>query len=309
MKNGFLTYLVAKNRSRNLKWRVPSAMVAAIAFLFAFQGFSRADDDHNSRADDDHEATAITTCEDISQPGRYYLEIDLKQCNGFSITASDVELDLRGHTIQGLGPSTPSALITANGGTTGLYHIKIEGPGTLTGGLVGVLFLNVHHSQVDELVVAGNTFGIWVAGNMVVPVTNLGTVVKPADLRSVQTIPGTAPTDNEFRDNVVAGQTADGFTVIDSDQNLFIHNNLSGNGGVGLDLLSGNYNMVRHNTVDSNVGVGIFASGSGNRIDHNTALGNLGNTLDLEDETAGCTNTWTDNSFNFSFSAFPSCIR
>jgi parallel beta-helix repeat protein len=143
------------------------------------------------------------------------------------------------------------------------------------------------------MVVAGNTFG---------------TVVKPADLRSVQTIAGTASTDNEFRDNVVAGQTIDGVDVINSDQNLFIHNNLSGNGGVGLNLLTSN-NMVRHNTVDSNDDVGISAAGSGNTIDDNTTLGNLGNLVNLRDVNGDCThNTWTDNSFN-SNSVIPDCIQ
>jgi len=71
MKKGFSTYLVAKNRNNNLKWRVPSAMLAGIALLFPFQGFSRADDDHR--------ATAITTCSTIiNEAGRYFLANDLK---------------------------------------------------------------------------------------------------------------------------------------------------------------------------------------------------------------------------------------
>jgi hypothetical protein len=101
-------------------------MLAGIALLFAFQGFSR--------ADDDHKANEITTCGIISKAGRYFLANDLKMCNGISITGGDVELELRGHTIQGLGPAITSALINANGGATGLSNIEIEGPGTLTGG-------------------------------------------------------------------------------------------------------------------------------------------------------------------------------
>ena len=269
-------------------------MLAGIALLFAFQGFSR--------ADDDHEATAITDCNTgISLRGRYYLAKDLNMCSGFSITASDVELELRGHTIQGFGPSITSVLIniiSADGGTTSLYRIKIEGPGTLTGGAIGILFQNVHDSRVNNLVVAGNAFGIVVAGTPVGQGNIFGTVVKAADLRRVQTIVGTGSTDNEFRDNVVAGQIMDGVDVT-VPHNRFIHNNLSRNGGHGL-LLTADNNIVSHNTVDSNRTIGIDVFGSGSIIDHNTALGNA---IDLQDENNGiCTdNTWTDNSFNSPF--------
>src|SRR6267143_441053 len=101
MKNGFFTHLAAKNRRNKLKWRVASVMLAGIALLLALQGFSRADDD-----DHDHDATAITDCKAtfmINNPGRYFLANDLKQCLGvgISITVSDVQLELRGHTIEG----------------------------------------------------------------------------------------------------------------------------------------------------------------------------------------------------------------
>jgi parallel beta-helix repeat protein len=164
-------------------------------------------------------------------------------------------------------------------------------------------------------VVVGNAFGIFVAGTVVVPGNNFGTMVKAADLRSVRTIAATESTDNEFRDNVVTGQTINGVTVFGANQNRFIHNNLSGNGlstnGLcnngcyGLLFLSANNNIARHNTADSNVGFGIDVLGSRNIIDDNIALGN--SQSDLRDEIGDClNNTWTDNSFN---SNSPGCIK
>jgi parallel beta-helix repeat protein len=240
----------------------------------------------------------------ISQPGRYFLLNDLKQCPDFgvSIAASKVELELRDHTIQTMPAS--GGPINANGETTGLIDIEIEGPGTLTGGFAGILFQNVHHSRVTNLVVVGNAVGIEVAGSIVVSGNTIGTVVKAADLRRVQTVAGTGSTDNEFRDNVVADQTLAGVAVIDGNHNHFIHNNLSGNLGLGLFLISGNKNTARHNTVDANGSIGIFAFGSENIFDDNTAVGNF--PTDLEDGNGVCANTWTDNSFN---SASPDCIH
>jgi parallel beta-helix repeat protein len=294
MQNGFLPYFIATNRRNNLRWRVPSAMLAGIALLFPFQGFSRADDDH------DHEATAITDCSTvINNAGRYFIANDLKMCQDFgvSITVSDVKLELRGHTIQ--GPSIKSGLINADGGDTGLSNIEIEGPGTVAGGTTGICFQNVQHSQVNNLVVVGNSFGIVAAGSIKdVNVSLCGSMVKAADFESVPPIPGISSDDNEFRDNVVAGQMVDGVFVFGSKQNRFIHNNLSANGGDGLHLLASN-NIVSHNTVDSNVGIGILVVIPGNIIEDNTALGNF---VDLQDGSGVCTNnTWTNNSINSPF--------
>jgi parallel beta-helix repeat protein len=204
-------------------------MVAAIALLFAFQGFSRADDDHNSQADDDHEATAIPDCNTgISLPGRYFLDRDLKQCNGLSITASDVELDLRGHTIQGLGPLITNVLIniSADGGTTSLHDIEIKGPGTLTGGGIGISFQNVHHSRVNNLVVAGNFDGVAV----------------------------TESDQNDFIHNNLSGNSDIGLSLLtNGNNNIVRYNTVDSNVSIGI-LALGSGNIIDHNTALGNLG-------------------------------------------------------
>jgi hypothetical protein len=307
MKNGFLTHLVAKNRGNKLKWRVVSAMLAGIALLFAFQGFSRAEDEG-------HGATAITDCQVtfvISNPGRYFLANDLKQCPGvaISISASDVKLELRGHTIQGplvQGASTilaESADLGATMGATKLFNIEIAGPGTVTGGSPGGIdFENVHRSWVHNLVLVQNTDGI---------------DVNASDPTNDQTIAATASTDNEFLDNVAAANFSNGIAVNGGNENRFIRNNLGGNSLDGLHLSNGNNNVVHQNTADSNgvngIEVGTLGSvntGSGNTIDGNIALGNnaqVSGGADLADQNNNCTqNTWTNNSFN---SNSPGCIQ
>lgn len=269
MKNGFLTDLVAKDRRNKLNWRVSSALLAAIALLFSLQGFSRAVDD------DDHSATAIFDCRQgpymIKNPGLYFLANDLKQCafGGIFITVSDVQLELRGHTIE--GTTIGVSMIKVNG-AAGLSNIKIEGPGTVTGGLAGIEFYNVCRSLVHNVAVVGSNDGI---------------DINATDFSCDQAIRDTAATYNEFRDNVVqnvfrdnvvADSIAYGIQVNGGNDNLFIHNNLSGNGFDGLLLSNAKNNVVLQNTVDANLGNGInFAMlGSGNTIDieNNTALGN-----------------------------------
>jgi parallel beta-helix repeat protein len=295
MDDGFFTYLVAKNRRNNLKWRVPFAILGGIALLFASQGFSRA-------ADESHDAIAITACDTvINNAGLYFLANDLKQCdNAITIAVSDVKLELRGHTMQGV-LANPLAfadyIIKAQGGTTGLSNIEIAGPGTVTGGLAGIDFENVHRSRVHNLVVVGNDDGIDVIAG--VPSTD-------------PNFAATASTDNEFRDNVVTANFFNGIYVNGGNENRFIHNNLGGNASDGLFLLNANHNVARQNTADANGqnGIEIGTLGSGNTVEDNTALGNAVQTLadvDLVDQNGNCTqNHWTGNSFNFNF---PSCIQ
>jgi parallel beta-helix repeat protein len=324
MKNGFLA-LVAKNRGNKLKWKIASATLTGIALLFAFQGFSRA-------ADDDRNATAITNCTDptminITQAGRYFLANDLVQCNpGISITVSDVKLELRGHTIQGASGIT-SGLISVNGGAAVLSNIEIAGPGTVTSGILGsygIDFENVHRSRVYNLVIVANgTDGIVV--NTTIP-TNASTASTDQEFHDNEfydnviagnnnngiTVNG--GTNNEFRDNAIAGNGFDGIVVNGGNENRFIHNNLSGNGSDGLHLLNANNNIARRNTADSNVlGNGIDVLGSGNTIDQNTALGNV-LSFDLVDENnqtepnSNCLNLWTNNSFNTNSPSPGSCF-
>jgi len=299
MKNGFLTYFVAKNRRNDLNWRIPSAMVAAIALLFAFQGFSRADDDHNSWGDDDHEAAPITTCGVISQSGRYFVANDLTHCNsGLSITVSKVKLELRGHTIQADAIAAPLIIVKEEGGAS-LFNIEIEGPGTVTGGTAGIEFDNVHGSWVHNVVAAGNEDGIDIGASGC-------TTINP-------TISATASTDNVFSDNVAAANFFCGISVNGGNHNSFIHNNLTGNFSDGLLFFNAKNNTARRNTVDANGfnGIDIGVLGSENIIDHNTAFGNATNhsngAVDMMDQNNNCTqNTWTNNSFNLSS---PVCIR
>jgi parallel beta-helix repeat protein len=315
MKNGFLIHLAAKIRRNTIKWRVASAMLAGTALLFAFQGFSRAEND------DEHDATPFTDCTvPISNPGLYFLTMDLKQCvSGISITVSDVKLELRGHTVQGVAGTT-GRVISVDGGGTVLSGIEIAGPGTVTGGTTGIDFEDVHGSRVHNLIVSGNLFdGIVV--NVSIPTNASPTSTDHAShdnqfIGNVVTGNGnngitiTGGTNDEFLDNVVAGNLAYGISVNNSNANSFLHNNLSGNQADGLFLGFNNStadsNVVRGNTADSNTANGIHVGPGmlifGNKIEDNTALGNplfaQNPGYDLNDESSNCINMYSNNSFN-----------
>lgn len=280
----FPSRFAAKSPS-NRKVRIAWAVLVAIALVFAVQS-ARTDDNENEQ----HKATGITDCgTTITDPGRYFLANDLKECPDFgvSIAASHVLVELRGHTIQADG-----FVITASGGDLGLSDLEIVGPGTLAGGHTGIAFGNVHHSRVHGLMIVRNNFGMG---------------LNSGDFTSDATTAATVSTDNEIRDNTITGNTFHGITVNGGDDNKFIHNNLSNNGSHGLFLFAASNNVARENTADVNGGSGIDTgtAGSSNTINNNIALGNNG--PDLRDENGDCIhNTWTDNSFG---SNAPGCIE
>lgn len=281
----FSSRFAAKNY-HNLKAAIAPVMLAGVALLLVAQT-ARTDDNN------EHKLTGITDCGTvITDPGRYFLANDLKDCQDFaiSITVSHVEVELRGHTLQGIQGDNG---INAKGEDTGLSELDIEGPGTITGFLAGINFGNVHHSQVRGLVLVRNNFGM---------------TLNSGDFTSDATAEASVSTKNDIRNNVITANVNHGITVNGGNENQFVRNNLSGNGTHGLYLFSAQNNIARENTADMNGGSGIDVAdltGSGNQVDHNVALGNGG--PDLRDENGGCiSNTWSDNSFSTNS---PSCIQ
>jgi len=277
----------AMNRRIIVRKKLAPALLAGMALLFPGQAV---------RSDDSLWSKAITGCGTvISSSGHYFLANDLTQCPGagISITVSSVSVELRGHIIQVTGDTNASA-IDAPGGDKGLTNLEIAGPGTLTGGLTGINFGNVHNSRVHGVTMVPNSFGM---------------AVNSGDFTSDTTAKATVSANNEFFDNVITANNGHGVTMNGGNKNLFFRNNVSGNnnGGVGLLLYAGQDNVAQDNTADANGGWGIYiaAQSSGNKVEQNTAFGN-GN-ADLNDQNGDCThNTWAGNSFG---SNSPGCIQ
>jgi parallel beta-helix repeat protein len=142
--------------------------------------------------------TSVTSCQGLTTPGTYRLDADLspptfKFC--FTIAASNVTLNLNGHTLTGLGNQT--AISAESSGT----NADIRGPGTITGFQhIGIQLGS--GGRVTGVTLTHNGLGIDVAGS--------GSSVK-----------GNVATDNDSGITVVLGAT--GNTIIGN----FAHNNTS----------------------------------------------------------------------------------
>jgi parallel beta-helix repeat protein len=217
--------------------------------------------------------TAITSCPFyITTPGHYYLATDLTcgPVDAITIQASNVHLQLDGHTLQGL--SYGHGIVALNS-----TAILIHGPGTITGFQDGLEFFNVDFSNVTEVTATGNS----VDGFVVIGSAN-----------------------NVFQGNVATLNDFAGISLIHGGENSIV-NNLLTNNEVGIDLVFADLNTIHANTASSNTSMGISLRGSQNEINGNTALGNA--VEDMFDIAANCDdNRWRGNRFG---TANQSCIQ
>jgi parallel beta-helix repeat protein len=226
--------------------------------------------------------TAVTCGDTISTPGRYFLAASCGGPVGITITASNVTLKLKGHTMNGPGFGGG---VLADDEAGPLAGLKILGPGTITNYGGGVT-LGLGGFGVSGSVVRGLT-----ADN------NDGWAIRVvlSDHSKVQS--NTA--DNNLEGIEVFGGTGD--TVNANTTN----NNKAGSGIFLFHSTTGT--KVNGNTADNNQrGIAFQTGSTGNTINGNTALGNSGD--DLFDGNPGCdSNVWRGNDFG---TADPmSCIR
>src|SRR5262249_26403772 len=119
--------------------------------------------------------TPITTCNYlITTPGRYVVTTDLTCVNPFDsgivIDASNVNLTLNGHTINGQ-PSADAlnGIFVDECPASGITDVRIAGPGTITGFIYGVVLGEgcvggVHDSTLSGLTITDNFEGVVLQG-------------------------------------------------------------------------------------------------------------------------------------------------
>jgi parallel beta-helix repeat protein len=243
------------------------------------------------------QSTPITQCSTvISQPGFYTVANDLS-CffeDGIDIVADHVTLMLNNHQIAadffdfgffGNGISVGVGVPSGNS------HVRILGPGTITGFNAGINFEQVSHSSVQDVTSTSNFFGFVVNGGFTAGCN--------------QSCPSTK---NVFQGNTSTFNDQHGFTMNGANDNSFRDNNASNNGANGLLLFTASGNDVNGNTATGNGDSGIAVSsdtGTNNTIKNNTAQNNTN--FDLNDGNPNCdSNSWKNNIFGSSNQA---CIQ
>jgi parallel beta-helix repeat protein len=277
--------------------------------------------------------TPVTTCGQVlDQPGEYVLTTNLDcsgatgDYNGVTITASNVNFHLAGHTIASSDCDT-NRNISGIAVAGGLTNVKIDG-GAIIGFNDGIVLASSFSHVKGMTVQNACVFGIVVQGSNNVVQTNAvtgsgsdGIILSPATKAIISS--------NYSSGNKRAGIAVSDFAYDNTIEKNVLNNNGGTGEGAGVIVFNGTKTMIRCNTTNNNdfagiriasapnsnneagplttvmgntvsgnanVGIWIQANAPLSSISGNTAFGN-GDT-DMLDEVYSCgTNTWLNNLF------------
>jgi parallel beta-helix repeat protein len=234
----------------------------------------------------------VIQCGDVLGPGgRFELTANL-ECDAAAVTLRDgATLDLKGHIV--ICRDFPCVVLTGagaqllNGAVQGGVHesITLEGTGghtvrNVTSTLVdaNILVLSDHNRLINVMAESVENAAFFIAGNH----------NRLTD--SIALCPGLS--------------FADGCISVRGNENRLIDNFATATGRPSF-VISGNNNVLRGNRAIMNDDAGILVTGTGNRLQRNTALENA--IVDLADTHGDCAhNTWRQNTFRTSD---PACIQ
>jgi parallel beta-helix repeat protein len=194
------------------------------------------------------------------------LDSDLVDCpgEGIVIGASDITLDLGGHTVQGNGTGYGiangySERVTVRDGTVRDFHVGV-GMGNVTD--IALLRLRIRDSHGPGIWLS-ETHGGLIEGNVV---TGFGTAILVLAERIV------------IRNNVLSGNGGHGIQAFDAGDNRIERNIVSRNGGDGIHGFGMGSTLMQRNLIVANGGAGISTDdgSTDNRIDDNRIWDNGG---------------------------------
>ncbi len=235
-----------------------------------------------------------------------------------SIEASEVELDLGGHTISGpgCGQNEPTQSgIKLNGQS----HVRVIN-GTVKDFFIGVEIDSGDHNEFIKLRLVDNCTGIALFGSSKNQLSFNDISRNDTQGVDVRGSGGKGADNNEITFNVIAENSAiefhesfgnGGVTIgKNADGNLIAFNTISRNLQSGVILAEAEAPNAKKNIVASNIvtqnggsghgraGIAITAGNTENFFLRNTALDNM--PVDLEEQNKDCPNTWKDNFFKTS---------
>jgi len=274
-------------------------------------------------------AIPISTCGTlITVPGKYFLSTDLScpGTTGVMIAASKVDLDLRGHKIdgdndlKGIGISTSSGDISSSGDQSlclGVTNIVIHG-GTVSGysvpGGIGILLCSPNaiggpavamSVNVQHMVLTGNDTGLALISSGQNKITNNFVSKGSAGIAL-----SNGCSNNQISNNLLDGNTdqfGGGAGIIIKGPSNTVTGNVAINSDFGIFVSQVGVNTQTTNNYTSHNSIGIEAQefSAGNVFKGNTSFANT--SADLEDDNGNCTNdSWTSDFFGTSS---PACIQ
>ena len=218
------------------------------------------------------------------------LDSDLVNCpnNGIVIGASNITLDLNGHTIDGDGtlvdPCPEGATCDVGvDNSAGHSGVTVKG-GSIRQFALGVLVLGAGRNSLRHLSVSRNFFVGIVIGESARTAVERSSITRNGVTTQQAGMVLFASHDNRIERNLFSGNGNRGLLVDSANGNRINHNIFANNPEAGVAIV-GDRNQVSHNRVVSN-GDNIIVVGDGNTITRNKVVDAVG--CPAEDGGIGC---------------------
>jgi Periplasmic copper-binding protein (NosD) len=238
----------------------------------------------------------------IAQSGEYSLATDVGPCagDGIDIVASDVKLQMGGHSITGNATCSGGAGIRV-GFAPAVTDVSVQGNGTISGFYVGFWARNSSDSSVKNVTVTAAC--PFFSYGFVLQLPGSGWQLQGNVVRE----PGPTSTGiyviGVGGNDVVRNDVNDTIQFTDSNNNTIVNNTASNNEGglIIATFVTGSHNNEIHanrtNNNSSGDGLQVQHGSTGNNLSGNKSFGNL--PFDMEDDNPNCdSNSWQGNQFN-----------
>ena len=197
--------------------------------------------------------------------------LNCAESDGLIVGASDIVVDLNGHTISGPDVDSDTKTSSKVGVMIPNMNNVVVQDGTIEGFQAGVLMTGSQNVEVKGMVIKNNQIGLFSTGASIVN-AHLSII-----MNNQIGIAGHSTQQSTFEDNIIFQNTLAGITLVNSDNSVITLNSITESGnGLYIDNQSNqnniNFNNVLLNTIDVNNANGLPVNTNGNTYDQNNCM-------------------------------------
>jgi parallel beta-helix repeat protein len=191
--------------------------------------------------------------------------------DGLIVGASDIVVDLNGHTISGPDVDTDTKTSSKVGIMIPNMNNVVVQDGTIEGFQAGILMTGSQNVEVKGIVAKNNQIGLFSTGASILN-AHLSII-----MNNQIGIAGHSTQQSTIENNILFQNTLAGVTLVNSDNSVITLNSITESGnGLYIDNQSNqnnvNFNNVLLNTIDVNNANGLPVNTNGNTYDQNNCM-------------------------------------
>jgi parallel beta-helix repeat protein len=197
--------------------------------------------------------------------------LNCAESDGLIVGASDIVVDLNGHTISGPDVDSDTQTSSKVGIMIPNMNNVVVQDGTIEGFQAGILMTGSQNVEVKGIVAKNNQIGLFSTGASIVN-AHLSII-----MNNQIGIAGHSTQQSTIENNILFQNTLAGVTLVNSDNSVITLNSITESGnGLYIDNQSNqnnvNFNNVLLNTIDVNNANGLPVNTNGNTYDQNNCM-------------------------------------